>query len=457
MRDSPHRHGKEGRRPANPLLRALAGLLIGMTAALSATAARAATELQLWHSLDGANGTLVARIAEEFNASQSAYRLVTIYKGPYAETINGGIAAYRAGAAPHILQVFEVGNGTMAAAIGAVRPVAEVMRAAGRGIAPDAFLPVIATNYLADDGGMLSLPFNISAMVMWINLDRFARAGLDTDHLPETWPQVFAAARALRRAEPSRCALSTAWPTWAHIEQLSAWHGKPIATRSNGLDGFDVELVFNTAFQVRHLQNIVDLHQEGAFTYAGRTNRGEAQFVSGECAIFLTSSSLYGTIAAQDRFRWAIRAMPYYPDVVDAPQNAILGGGSLYVMQGKTEEEYEGVAAFLDFVLSFPVQALLYRNTGYVPVTRAARADAEAAGFYSRHPMLEVAVDAITRRPPTRDTAGLRLGNMLQIRDLWAEEIEAALAGTKTPRHALDDAVARGNAVLRLFQRRTAR
>lgn len=345
----------------------------------------------------------------------------------------------------------------MAAAIGAVKPVSEVMAAAGRTIAPDAFLPVIATNYLARDGSMLSLPFNISAMVMWINLDRYEGAGLDPHHLPETWPQVFEAARALQRAEPSRCALSTAWPTWAHIEQLSAWHGRPIATRSNGLDGFDVELVFNKPFQVRHLQNIVDLSREGAFRYAGRTNRGEALFASGECALFLTSSSLYGTIAAQDRFRWTIRPMPYYPDVVDTPRNAVLGGGSLYVMQGKTTQDYEGVAAFLDFVLSFPAQALLYRNTGYVPVTKAALADAEASGFYARHPMLRVAVDAITRHPPTRDTAGIRLGNMLQIRDLWAEEIEAALAGTKTPQHALDDAVARGDAVLRLFQRRTAR
>ncbi|WP_445928374.1 sn-glycerol-3-phosphate ABC transporter substrate-binding protein UgpB [Methylobacterium sp. CB376] len=424
---------------------------------MSPVTPHAATELQLWHSLDGANGALVARIAEEFNASQSTYRVITIYKGPYAETINGGIAAYRAGVAPHLLQVFEVGNGTMAAAIGAVKPVSEVLSAAGSTVAPDAFLPVIATNYLARDGSMLSLPFNISAMVMWVNLDRFQQAGLDPQRLPETWPQVFVAARALKHAEPSKCALSTAWPTWAHIEQLSAWHGQPVASRANGLDGFDAELVFNKPLQVRHLQNIVDLNREGAFSYSGRTNRGEAQFISGECGIFLTSSSMYGTIAARGHFRWAIQPMPYYPDLVDTPKNAILGGGSLYVMQGKTSQEYAGVAAFLNFVLSFPVQSLIYRNSGYMPVTRAAYADAQASGFYKRYPMLQVAVREITDREPTRETSGLRLGNMLQIRDIWADEIEAALAGTKAPQQALDDAVARGNAVLRLFQRRTSR
>jgi sn-glycerol 3-phosphate transport system substrate-binding protein len=437
--------------------RLLSGLLLGLALAAMPGIAWAATELQLWHSLDGANGALVARIAEDFNASQSAYRVVTIYKGPYAETINGGIAAYRAGEGPHLLQVFEVGNGTMAAAVGAVKPVSEVMQEAGRAISPDAFLPVIASNYLARDGSMLSLPFNISAMVMWINRDRFRQAGLDPDQLPETWPQVFEAARALKRADPSGCALSTAWPTWAHIEQLSVWHDRPIATRSNGLDGFDTELVFNRALQVGHLQNLVDLHRAGVFEYAGRTNRGEARFIAGECAIFLTSSSMYGSIVARGRFDWTIRPMPYYPDIVDGPQNAILGGGSLYVMQGKTAQEYDGVAAFLTFVLSFPEQALLYRNSGYVPVTRAAYEDACRTGFYERNPKLQVAVRAIMNREPTRNSAGLRLGNMLQIRDLWAEEIEAALDGSKSAQQALDDAVSRGNAVLRLFQRRTAR
>jgi sn-glycerol 3-phosphate transport system substrate-binding protein len=437
-------------------VRTLRKFLLGLLCATMPVPADAVTELQLWHSLDGANGALIGRIADDFNTSQTTYRVVTIYKGPYAETINGGIAAYRAGAAPHLLQVFEVGNGTMAAAIGAVKPVSEVFRAAGRALPPDTFLPVIATNYLARDGEMLSLPFNISAMVMWINRDRLRQGGLDPDHSLKTWPEVFAAAKALKRAAPEACALSTAWPTWAHIEQLSVWHDRPVATRSNGLDGFDAELVFNGPLQLRHLENIVSLHREGVFDYVGRTNRGEARFAAGDCAIFLTSSSLYGTIKGQNQFDWAIHPMPYYPEFAESPQNAILGGGSLYVMQGKTVQEYEGVAAFLAFVLSFPEQARIYRNSGYVPVTRAAYADAQAAGFYARHPMLQVAVRSITERIPTRNSAGLRLGNMLQIRDLWAEEIEAALTGRKTPRQALDDAVARGNAVLRVFERRTA-
>lgn len=435
--------------------RLIAGALVGLLGALQTLPAAAVTELQFWHALDGPNGELVTRIAETFNASQTAYRVVPVYKGTYAETISSGITAYRTGAAPHLLQVFEVGNGTMAAAVGAVRSVDAVMREAGLSVKPEDFLPVIATNYLDTEGGMLSLPFNVSSTVVWINRDRFRQAGLDAKHLPATWPEVFDAARRLKAADGTRCALSSAWPTWVHIEQLSAWHDRPIATRSNGLDGYDAELVFNGPLQVRHLQNLVDLQRAGVFEYNDRINRGESRFISGDCAIFLTSSSLYGKVAATARFDWTVTPMPYYPDVVAEPQNAILGGGSLYVMQGKTPDEYRGVALFLAFLMEGRQQAVLYRNTGYIPTTYGAYGDALAEGFFERHPPLHVAVQELTRRPPTRNTAGLRLGNMLQIRDIWADELEAALNGAKAPQQALDDAVARGNQVLRVFQQRT--
>ena len=63
----------------------------------------------------------------------------------------------------------------------------------------------------------------------------------------------------------------------------------------------------------------------------------------------------------------------------------------------------------------------------------------------------------LTLKPPTENSAGLRFGNLVQIRDIWAEEIEAALSGQKTAQKALDDAVARGNQSLRQFERAVSR
>src|SRR5439155_19079360 len=92
-----------------------------------ASPAHAVTEVQWWHALTGANNDVVVKLAEEFNASQGDYKVVPAYKGSYPDTMNAGIAAFRAGNAPHILQVFEVGTATMMAAPGAVKPVYKLM------------------------------------------------------------------------------------------------------------------------------------------------------------------------------------------------------------------------------------------------------------------------------------------------------------------------------------------
>jgi sn-glycerol 3-phosphate transport system substrate-binding protein len=72
--------------------------------------ADAATEIQWWHAMTGATNDVIVKLAEEFNAAQSDYKVVPSYKGSYPDTMNAGIAAFRAGNAPHILQVFEVGT-----------------------------------------------------------------------------------------------------------------------------------------------------------------------------------------------------------------------------------------------------------------------------------------------------------------------------------------------------------
>lgn len=375
------------------------------------------------------------------------------YKGSYADTMNAGIAAFRAGNAPHILQVFEVGTATMMAARGAIKPVFQLMAEAGEPFDPRAYLPAVTGYYSTSRGEMLSFPFNSSSSVMWYNKDAFRRAGLNPDQPPRTWPEVFEAAKKLRAAGYDKCGFSTAWVTWVNIEQFSVWHNVPLATRANGIDGFDTELRFNSPLHVRHLQNLVELQRDNTFSYSGRTNTGEGRFTSGECPIFLTSSAFFGNVRANAKFDWANAPMPYYPDVPGAPQNSTLGGASLWVMGGKSAAEYRGIARFFTFLSDVDRQARLHTESGYLPITRAAYDKVKASGFYRENPYLETPLIQLTNKEPTENSRGLRLGNMVQMRDVWAEEIEAALNGTKSPQAALDAAVSRGNAMLRQFER----
>jgi sn-glycerol 3-phosphate transport system substrate-binding protein len=421
------------------------------------SASLAATDIQWWHAMTGANNDVIVKIAEEFNAAQSDYRVIPSYKGGYPDTMNAGIAAFRAGSAPHVLQVFEVGTATMMAAKGAVKPVYQLMKDAGEPFDPKAYLPAITGYYSTSKGEMLSFPFNSSSMVMWINKDALAKAGLDAENPPKTWPDVFDAAKKLKATTSPTCGMSTAWITWLTIEQFSAWHNVPLSTEANGLDGFDTVLKFNTPLHVKLLQGLIDLQKDKSFDYSGRTNNGEGRFTSGECPIFFDSSAFYGNVRANAKFNYTAVPMPYYPDVPGAPQNSIIGGASLWVMGGKSADEYKGVAKFFAFLSETDRQSKLHQQSGYLPITKAAYDKTKASGFYDKTPLLEVPLKELTNKPPTDNSRGLRLGNMVQMRDVWAEEIEEALAGKKTAQVALDTAVQRGNTMLRQFERTAAR
>ncbi|MFL5204547.1 MAG: sn-glycerol-3-phosphate ABC transporter substrate-binding protein UgpB [Microvirga sp.] len=430
----------------------LGALALGLA---TSTSAFAQTEIQWWHAMTGANNEVVNRLAEEFNNSQKDYKVVVSYKGQYADTLNAGIAAFRAGNAPHILQVFEVGTATMMGARGAIKPVYQMMADAGENFDPKAYLPAITGYYSTAKGEMLSFPFNSSSMVMWVNKDELKKAGVS--EIPKTWPQVFDAAKKLKAAGHETCGFSSAWTTWAMIEQFSAWHNVPMATKANGLDGFDTEMKFNSPLHVKHLQSLIDLQKDKTFDYSGRDSKSEGRFTSGECAIFLNSSGFFGNVKANAKFDYASVPMPYYPDVQGAPQNSIIGGASLWVMGGKKAEEYKGVAKFFTFLSDTDRQAKLHQESGYLPITKAAYEKTKASGFYEKNPVLQTPLLELTNKEPTENSRGLRFGNMVQIRDVVSEEIEAALAGQKPAKDALDAGVTRSNQILRQFERSVSR
>jgi sn-glycerol 3-phosphate transport system substrate-binding protein len=414
--------------------------------------AAAATEIQLWHAFTGPLGEILAKQVEGFNASQSDYQLAAVYKGNYSETLNAGVAAFRAKQQPHILQVFEVGTATMMAAKGAVNPVYEVMQAGGETFDPSVYLPTVTGYYTDPEGNMLSMPYNSSTPVLYYNKEAFQKAGLDPETPPKTWSEFGKALDALK-ASGSACPFTTAWQSWVHLENFGAWHDAPFATKANGFAGLDTELVFNGPLQVKHIQQLGDWAKEGKFVYTGRRNEGGARFRSGDCAMFTESSAGYAGVKAEAAFDFGVSNLPYWDDVDGAPQNTIIGGASLWVLTGHPAEEYEGVARFFSYLSRPEVQADWHQQTGYLPITLAAYDLTKEQGFYEENPGTETALIQMTAKAPTDNSKGLRLGNFDQIRGIIDEELEAVWAGDKAAQAALDSAVERGNVLLRRFER----
>ena len=417
----------------------------------AATGAQAQTEIQFWHSMGGALGEKVGELATKFNAGQAEYKVVPSYKGQYPESMTAAIAAFRAGNAPHILQVFEVGTATMMAAKGAIVPVTKVMKDADEPFNPKAYMPTVAGYYTDSKGNMLSFPFNSSTVVFYVNKDAYKKAGLDPNKAPRTWKEFLAAAEKLKAAG-QQCVYTTGWPAWMHIENFSAWHNVPIGTKENGMAGTDTEFKINSPLHVRHLTMLGDMAKKGLFTYAGRQNQAEAKFASGECAMLTSSTGAQANIRRNAKFGWSVNFIPYHDDVAGAPQNSIIGGASLWIMGGKTNNAYKGVAKFLAYLSKPEVQMAWHTGTGYVPITMAAYDMTRKSGFYDKTPGADMAVKQLTNKPPTGNSKGLRFGNYVQGREVIEEEMEAVFAGKKDAKAALDDAVRRGNEILRKFE-----
>ncbi|MBL8692239.1 MAG: sn-glycerol-3-phosphate ABC transporter substrate-binding protein UgpB [Rhodospirillaceae bacterium] len=432
--------------------RMLLSSVAGLATLLSVASVQAQTEIQWWHAMGGNLGEAVNALADQFNKEQSAYKVNAVFKGSYTETLTAAIAAFRAKQNPHIVQVFEVGTASMMAAKGAVYPVHQLMADTKEPFDPKSFIGPVYGYYSTTDGKLLSMPFNSSTPVFYRNKEMMKKAGLDPEKAPATWPELADMAKKVV-ASGAKCGFTSQWQTWALIENFGALHDLPFATKANGFGGIDIELKINSPGHVKHIQALFDMTKDKSFVYGGREGKSTALFTAGDCAFHIASSATASAIdKALGQGNVGISMMPYWPDIKAKPQNSIIGGATLWVLQGKPQAEYAGVAKFFSFLSRPDIQAKWHQETGYVPITVAATSVTEKAGFYQKNPGRDIAVKQLELNPPTENSKGLRIGNFVQIRDVMDEELEAVWAGQKTAKVALDDAVKRGNDLLKRFE-----
>lgn len=436
---------------ARRALLALVALTLGGGAAFAQP-----VEIEFWHSFTGALGETLEGYVADFNASQDEYQVNASYKGSYNDSMVAAIAAFRSGTAPHIVQVFEVGTATMMNAGGAIMPVYQLFADTGVPFDPERYIAAIRGYYSNAAGQMVSMPFNSSTAIMWVNDDALRAAGLDPDTTSlKYWDEVRAVAKQVVDTGAAPCGLSFSWPSWTQFENFSAMHDVPLATEMNGMAGLGAELRINSPLHVAHVTMLAEMVAEGSATYGGRGNAADALFPAGECAILQGSSGLLARVNREATFAWSARFLPVHEEYATEPQNSIIGGASLWVMQSptRTVEEYRGVAEFFNFLAQPDRAERWHLDTGYLPIVNGVFEKLQAEGYYAERPGLAVPYLQLTNKPPTENSRGLQLGNMPEIRDIIEEELEMVLQGQKTAQAALDSAVERGNVVLRNFER----
>ncbi len=417
-------------------------------AAFAPVPASAKTEIQFWHAMTGQLGDATNELVKQFNESQSEYEVKPLRKGTYPETLTAAIAAYRQKQAPDIVQVFEVGTQTMLLS-GAVLPVYQLMKEQEIPVEwKDFIAPVVG--YYSKDGNLYSMPFNSSTPIFYYNKDAFQKAGLDPSKPPQTWKQVEEYSKKIIASGAAKCGFSTGWPSWTMVENMHAWHDQPFATKRDGFDGLDVQLLINKEFGQKHIGALAAWQKDNIYSYGGRQGTADPKFINGECAMHIQSSALIGGFTKGIKFQWGTGQLPFWgPPYTKA--TSIIGGATLWVMKGKPAAENRGTAKFLKFISEPNQQMWWHVTTGYLAISNTAVKNLEAGYHFKKFPDQYTAFAELTRGKATPNSQGLRLGNFVQIRDVIEAEMENIFAGKKTTKQGLDDAVAKSNEILKEF------
>lgn len=421
--------------------------LAAAVALLGCTTAAQATNIEFWYGNTGNVETAIKAQCDAFNAEQSEHHVNCVGQGSYEVSMQKAIAAYRAKNHPVLMQFFDAGTLDLMLS-GAVEPVQDLMP----DVKWDQYIAGARAYYETSGGKLFAQPYNSSTLLFYTNRTELQKAGIT--ETPKTWEEVIDAARKLKAAGHA-CPFVTDGDTWRVLEQFSARHGLPIATRHNGYDGLDAEYVINTTFAAKHLANLVEWRKEGLVRLAVDTKAGNytAAFNAGECAMMEQSSGSYAAAAKafDGKYDLTVDMAPMYKDY--ERHNTFVGGASIYVMKGHAKPEIEAAKAFLDFLRRPEQQMFFTAATGYVPVTTDVLDTIAKSGDANspKYATAKIGVESMNQ-PATPDTRGIRLGFYVQFREVFMEETQKAFAGKQTMQVALDNTKTRGDQLLRRFE-----
>ncbi|MBM7037109.1 extracellular solute-binding protein [Vibrio ulleungensis] len=420
----------------------------GLLSATLSTGAFATTEITWWHAMGGQLGETVNQIATDFNASQDEYAITPVYKGDYTETLTAGIAAFRAGEAPNILQVFDAGAATIMNAPGVAKPVQDIMVDSGYSFSSDNYFAGVRNFYADNQGKMVGMPFNSSTPVLYFNKDMLEKAGVDA---PKTYEELEVVAEKLK--QQGYASFSQSLTPWIMFENFKSRHNLPLADKENGYTGLPTKIMFNTDDMQMHVAKLKEWSDKGYYKYYGSDwDANQTPFERQEVAMWMGSSGSFGGLRNRVEFDFGTTYLPYWESVAKEGSHTFIGGAALFALSGHDTKQDQAVAAFFAHLTKPETQMYWHKTTGYVPVTNAAYEMTKASGYYNESPDAEVGVKQLSL-PAGEWTKGYRLGFYPQIREVMHREFDNIFAGRSSVENSLDKVETESERLLERFAR----
>ncbi|MDQ2646279.1 MAG: extracellular solute-binding protein, partial [Myxococcota bacterium] len=240
---------------------------------------------------------------------------------------------------------------------------------------------------------LVTLPFNRSTPIAYLNAELFERAGLGA---PRTWEELRAVASALtlrrgRRVERYGFGCPVDWWFWV---ALVGQAGGDVVER----DG-RVSLGGEAGVRALELWQTLVRRDRSMKPPPGRDYNAWEQtnqdFLAGRAAMIWTSTAFLKYLEDNANFRVLAAPLP------SGVRSAVPTGGTHWVILKSAEASQKRAAfRFLEFMQRERQAIEWATRTGYIPVTKGALRSLERRGHYDAHPNERVAIDQLRAARP---------------------------------------------------------
>ena len=416
--------------------------IISLFLFLSVNSVRAEVNIKFWHAMSGTRIDLLKGMAADFNKTHSGITVESQYVGSYNETLNKTISAVKAGNAPHIFQLYEIGTRGMIDG-GMIMPIGDIAKP-GEVDWKDYVDAVMS--YYTVDGKLYSMPFNSSTPILFYNKTLFKKAGLDPDTPPDTWNQVRKMGKQIMDKGAAEAGITWNLHSW-YFEEWHAVQNALLVNHGNGREGRADKVLFDGPVGVGIVKWWTDLERDKIYLNAGRgwSNHRKA-FISGQAAMMISSTS--DVTQMTDAFNtkgWEL-GTGFFPRPDAVPRQGVaIGGGTLWMTKGHPKEEIQAAWEFLKWMSMPKQQVTWHKGTGYFPIRKSAMKLLEDEGWYTKFPNYKVAFDQLLQTKTSLATQGALIGVFPQLRDAVQSAIEKVYEGKATPETALKEAAQKTN------------
>jgi sn-glycerol 3-phosphate transport system substrate-binding protein len=442
------------------MLVVVASLLLAVAPILAQDAA----EIRMWIAFTDYRLDWTQQKAAQFNAQFPQYNVVVEGYPNYEQLFAATALAAGNDALPAVVQYFEVATQN-ARDSGYFKPLAAAIgdRTEVNGI-PVALDDIIAptSSYYTLDGEWTSMPWNSSSAIMFSNMTLLNAAGIDTP--PATWAEIEAACATLMASDvaPEYC---FTWPNhgW-FFEQWLAQQNQDFANNGNGREARATEVNVNNPASVALMNWLRSMQDMGYLYYSGARDGSswgtvDQAFQGQQVAMAIYSSSdtaAYTNTGVELGYEVQASFMPYNQDAEGGWTGNLIGGASLWLVDGLAPEVEDGALTWMLWMNNTENAAEWHQVTGYLPIRNSSVEllnttgwyDAMAAGasqvwlddvgvqaaqgqvWFEANPNFIVASNQLAQSQATSATSGAILGNFPAIRSIITTAIDTILLDT---------------------------